>query len=241
MVMIAIEGARHFRPPAVLGAMRFEGCAVVVFADDVDELGGSFMKRAASSATRLETIAGLPIAVFEEEQENDVWTTFVTFPKRNIVLVATNADYLRSVLTRMNTQAGPRALPETLREWKYINTRSGAWGVRHYDKTQAKLDPTSPLQEQAPVNVPDPAAVGIAFSFEGTERINVTYLSGMKNAREVVLKQWFQTDDPPRGLEMSLREVGSGAIQCSLSFSDRYTGLGFASLLSVMLGHAAYF
>jgi len=100
-VTFAMEGSRNFRPPAVLGETRYEGCAIVVF-DPTIALGrDSFMNNAGNSAARFEDIAGTRIAIFEEPQENDVWTTFVGFPRSNIVLVASNADYLRNVLARM--------------------------------------------------------------------------------------------------------------------------------------------
>jgi len=100
-VTFAMEGSRNFRPPAVLGETRYEGCAIVVF-DPTIALGrDSFMNNAGNSAARFEDIAGTRIAIFEEPQENDVWTTFVGFPRSNIVLVASNADYLRNVLARI--------------------------------------------------------------------------------------------------------------------------------------------
>jgi hypothetical protein len=241
-VTIAVEGSRHFRPPAVLGAMRYEGCAIVVFADNLAALRAAFMKSAASSATRFETVDGLPVAVFREESENDIWTTFVAFAKGNIVAVATDMSYLRTVLMRMNSAAGSRALPETLPEWKDLDTRSRFWGVRHYDKIQAKLDPTSPFQGPAPANFPDPAAVGVAFSLEPGDHtsIDVTYLSGMKDARQV-LQRWFMIDDPPPGLEVHLRQAGPGTVRCLLSVSDAEIGLGLVVVVSIMLGHAVYF
>src|SRR5579864_575798 len=127
-VAVAVEGSRHFRPPAALGEMRYEGCEIVVF-DLAIILGrDSFMKNAANSAVRFEDMAGLKVAVFEEPMEDDRWTTFVAFPRLNIVVVATEANYLRAVLARMGGASGPRALPESLPEWKYVNTQAPAWG-----------------------------------------------------------------------------------------------------------------
>src|SRR5208283_5297690 len=91
-VALAVEGSRHFRPPAALGGMRYEGCEIVLFGPAITLDRDSFMRNAASSATRFENVAGVRIAVFEEPQENDVWTTFVGFLRSNIVVVATDAE-----------------------------------------------------------------------------------------------------------------------------------------------------
>jgi hypothetical protein len=241
-VMLAVEGSRHFRPPVRLGAMRYEGCDIVLFEAELAAQGNEFLRNATGSATRMEKIAGFNVAVFKEELENDIWTTFVAFPRKNVVAVATSSDYLRIVLARMSgLSAGQRALPESLPEWRYISRSVRAWGVRHYDKTQARVDPSSPFQERAAANFPDPSAVGVAFSWEGDRKsIDVTYLSGIKDAREV-FQRWFAIDDPSPGVEVLLRQAGPRAVQCSLSISNPEIGLGLPSVLSAMLGHGVFF
>src|SRR5579864_7629198 len=121
-VALAIEGSRHFRPAPLGGAMRFEGCATVVLESGAAVDGEAFLKSTASSAKRFERIAGLSVAAFEELKENGLWTTFVAFPRKDVVAIATDLAYLRTVLTRLNGTPGPRALPDSLPEWKYLNT-----------------------------------------------------------------------------------------------------------------------
>ena len=62
--------------------------------------------------------------MFREQLEDDVWTTFVAFSKPNIAVAATNEEYLREVLARINGKRGARALPETLPEWEYVNSQA---------------------------------------------------------------------------------------------------------------------
>src|SRR5262249_55216673 len=147
-VALAIEGSRHFRPPTALGTMRYEGCGIVVLESGTGVDGESFMKNGAVSAKRLDKIGAVSVAVFQEQSEGDVWTTFVAFPRRNVVTIATDFAYLRTVLGRLSGTPGPRALPDSLPEWKYVNMSAPVWGVRHYDRTQAQLDPTSPLRDR---------------------------------------------------------------------------------------------
>jgi hypothetical protein len=120
-VAFALEGSRHFRVPKGLGLFPFEGCTIVVLADDVGDRADLYFK-SSSGALRVEEAEGQKILVFEETEESGLWTTFIAFKKPNVLLVATNLDYLREVISRMRDNSGPRALPETLPEWSYVNT-----------------------------------------------------------------------------------------------------------------------
>lgn len=55
-IVLALEGARHFRPPADLGEMPYEGCAVAVFADDLEDNMRSFFRETRSIALRAEQV-----------------------------------------------------------------------------------------------------------------------------------------------------------------------------------------
>ena len=147
-VSLAIEGSRRFRPPRALGLMRYEGCLIMVFIPTVSLDGAAFMRSAANSAVRLEERNGTRVAVFEEKSEGDTWNTFVGFPRSNVAVVATNLDYLVALLDRMRGTPGTRALPPNLSEWKHVDTKAPVWGVRHYQKQGAELDPSSPLKRQ---------------------------------------------------------------------------------------------
>jgi hypothetical protein len=95
-VSLAIEGSRRFRPPRALGLMRYEGCLIMVFIPTVSLDGAAFMRASAKSAVRFE----------EEKSEDDTWNTFVGFPRNNVAVVATNLDYLVTLLDRMRGAPG---------------------------------------------------------------------------------------------------------------------------------------
>jgi hypothetical protein len=181
-VLFAMEGSRRFRPPKGLGEMPFEGCALAIFKDDLGDLRDAFMKDAASNALRIQEIEGNRVAVFEEPSELDTLTTYVTFPQEGVVLVASNEQFLREMLVRMRgvSKTSERALPDSLPEWKYVNKGSKFWGLRHYDREQAKEDPTSPFGERKSANIPDDAAVGLTYNCDPSTRkkATLTYLSG---------------------------------------------------------------
>jgi hypothetical protein len=243
VVSFAVEGSRHFRPPTGLGGMLYEGCAIAVLGSATTLDRDSFMKSAANSATRFEEIAGVRTAVFEERLENDVWTIFVALPRNSIVLVATNEDYLRTVLGRIGSHTGPRALPEALPEWKYANTRAPLWGLRHYQKLAAGLDPTSPFSGRSGFG--DDLAVGLTFSFEPAVRriATVTYLSANKNSRQY-LSGYLGTEDAasasPREFQIRFREPAPRVLEGSVTLSLKEMSYRFLFGLMGMLGHAVY-
>src|SRR5215472_7436848 len=156
-ILFALEASRHFRPPAGLGELLFEGCAVAIFGDSLADRRDAFMKEAAQKAVRIAEIDGQKVAV----------------------LVATNEQFLREMLSRMRNPRKERALPTSLPEWKYVNTRAQFWGVRHFDKQQAKEDPTSPFGGRKTANLPDEGAIGLTYQCNPNKERKATtsYLS----------------------------------------------------------------
>ncbi len=236
-VLLAVEGSRHFRTPEGFGWFPFEGCTIVVFADDLGERADAFLNTASGSALRVEEIEGLNILVFEQRVESGLWTTFVAFKKPNILLVATNLDYLRDVLSRMRDNSRPRALPETLPEWKYVKKDAEIWALRHYDRSQGDSDPTSPFWDpkktfQAGMN--DEQAIGLTFNFDRADRKEptITYLSGNPSVAKGTLIMPFAGSP----VSVAFRELDVGAIEATYGPgppTDAALGYG----LPLLLGH----
>ncbi len=205
--------------------------------------GDAFMERSAVSVKRFDNIAGVKVAVFEETLEADVWTTFVAFPRQDIVLVATDEDYLRTVLARMRGTSGPRALPEALTEWKYVSTRAPAWGVRHYQRSDSDLDPTSPFHRQDAANAPDQQAEGVTFQFDPRgSLLTVTYLSGGSSARKIMEGFLGLTDQPVASLpkiQAHFRQRAPAVLECALPLSVPSAYRPILGLM-MMLGQAVY-
>jgi hypothetical protein len=233
-VSLAIEGSRRFRPPRALGLMRYEGCLIMVFIPSVSLDGAAFMRAAANSAVRFEERNGTRVAVFEEESENDTWTTFVGFPRSNVAVVASNLGYVVALLHRMQGAPGTRALPPDLSEWKHVETNAPVWGVRHYQKQGAELDPSSPLLGQDAANIPDAHAVGVTFSFApAAERAaTVDYLSTNRDVRRI-LSGYLMMEDAataaPREFQMRLRQPAAGVLEASVNLSATEAIRGYCS------------
>lgn len=203
----------------------------------------SFMKGAAQSATRFDEIAGVTIAVFQETSEKDVWTTYVGFPRDNVMLVATDVNYLRTVLERIGAAAGPRALPESLSEWKYVDTRAPVWGLRHFQRSQTDLDPTSPLSKGVGADTADASAVGFGFWFEPAVRgtAHVMYISASGKTAEVLATALGAADErtaSPREFRIRLRRPAPNVTEGSVVFTPPETFYRFLFGLLALLGHA---
>jgi hypothetical protein len=244
-VLFALEGSRHFRPPAGLGEMPFEGCALAVFKDDLGDRRDAFMKDAAQVAVRVEEIEGLTVAVFEEPSEQDILTTFVTFPQEGVVLIATNKRFLQEMLARMRGVEGERALSDNLPEWKYVNKKAKFWGLRHYDKRQANEDPSSPFGGSKSANTPDDDAVGLTYQCDPSRerRATLTYLSSPRVELRKIEESRFPSSSEPEataGLHIQYREMDPGVIQSTydLSYSRPFDYFFFVLMLD--MGHGIF-
>jgi len=244
-VLLALEASRHFRPPVGLGELPFEGCAVAIFRDDLDEQRDAFMKEAGQKAIRIEEIEGQKVAVFEEPSEQDIWKSYIAFPQKGVVLAATNEQFLREMLSRMRGPERERALPSSLPEWKYVNTRAQFWGLRHFDKQQAKADPTSPFGGKKSANLPDDGAIGLTYQCNpGEERkATLTYLSGSGAEVGKIEESRFPSSSEPEdtaGLHIQRRELQRGVIQSTYDLSRSGPLNWFFLVFMGTVGHAIY-
>ncbi len=241
-ILLAIEGARHFRPTSGFGRMPYEGCAIAVFADDFTDGMDSFVKENRKSVLRVDRIEGQSSAVFREKLENDTWTLFVAFPNKRTLVVATNRDYLKEVLSRLQGKKGNRALPNDLPEWKFVDTELQFWGLRHFDKSQARMDPTSPFGAHMLAELPDEQAIGLTFAFDqGKGRVaTITYLSGDKSIGKTpdasLLSMWKSPEAQP--LDIKYRELAPGVVEGTYTLQNARQVQFFFFAFEGMLGHA---
>jgi hypothetical protein len=244
-VLFALEGSRRFRSPTSLGELLFEGATIAVFEDDLDDRRDAFMKDAANIAASIEQIEGQKVLVLKEPSEQDVWTIFITFPQKNVVVVATNEGFLRETLARMSGAEGKRALPESLPEWKYVNERAPFWGLRHYDKQQSRYDPTSPFGGKKTANFPDEEAIGLSYQCDPkTERrVTITYLTGARDeARKIAENRFLDEGEPEQMARLNIqhRELEPGVIQSTFVLTHSQPANLFFFTFIMQLGHAVY-
>ena len=243
-VLLAIEGGRNFATPQGLGIGLYQGCDVAIFDHDITTDTDAFLKSAAKKIFKTEKIEGHQVTVFREKLEEDNWTTYVTFPKPNIAIVATNEAYLREVLLRIDGKTGSRALPATLPEWEYADTHAQFWTLRHFDREGMKTDPSSPFWGENSQTVADKQAIGFTFKFNPatSKTASFVYLSGEKDIRPAVEKFFSGASSEPGAREMNIRyrRLAPGVIEVSEDL-DYYESATLSMLLLLALvGHPVY-
>ena len=239
-VKFCVEGSRKFREPTSLGGMLFEGCDITVLESGTVPSRSARISQMTQVANRVQTIAGQRVMMFEEKMEQDVWKIYVAVPTSNVLLCATNLDFITQVLIRMHHREDKRALPEDLPEWKEINTDAKFWAVRHYDRSDAPRDPSSPLSgKQRAANWPDTEAVGIVFNFDPdrSKVVTVKYLSGNKDALKIFSDEHTKIG---QGFKPVIRLREPGVVEMLLSFdSEDEVGISVLVLFR-LLGRGVY-
>jgi hypothetical protein len=241
-LLAAIEGSRNFRPPSGLGMMKYEGGLIVVFAGDITDRAHSYLRDSQPKIVRTEQLAGHQVAVFQTKSEEDLLTTYVAFPKPNIAVAATNEDYLREILARIDGKHGAPAFPDTLPEWKHVNTQARFWAVRHYQKIGSEKDPTSPFSGGFGTT-PDHKAIGLTFSFdpEKSKTATITYLSGDENSLQRFQGTNFREPGPAvTQMHIQYREAEPGTLEGWYDVDQIESADYFVFTLEALLGHAIY-
>lgn len=238
---LAVEGSRHFRDTYDgLGLLPYEGCQIAIFRDDVRTDGELLLDRNKGHATKPEELEEQTAFVFEEDWEG-TWTLHVLFPQRNVLAVCTDQGYAKQLLQRMKQVEVDRAFPESLPEWKYTNTSAPFWGLRHFDRSQAELDPSSPFGGPKIANLPDEQAVGFGFSFDpyASSIVTVTYLSGDPDIqKKLIVDRDPMVEDELPPARVDLADLKPGIVRLSfVVFTRGQLGLFFFGFEG-MLGHA---
>jgi hypothetical protein len=237
-VLVAIEASRRFRSPRSLGLMPYEGCSVIMLQDELHRAQVSPTQWLRTHANKVQEIHGYPVALFEEELEEDQWRLLVAVPKPNLLLCATSQSFLSAVLSRMQKRGERRALPDDLPEWRYVDLQAPFWAVRHYDRTNARDDPSSPLANQRAANVPDRLAIGLVCTLSPAPSgvAEVRYLSSNTNALRIAAKRWKHPTDR---LVPAIQSARPGVVEIAVPDSPETVPI-FTFVLMAALGHAVY-
>ncbi|MEW6209712.1 MAG: hypothetical protein AB1631_15190 [Acidobacteriota bacterium] len=238
-VSFSVDGSRKFRAPAGLGEMTFEGCQITVFQQGLGPLRQMLIKQMEAEAKKTQEIAGQRVAMFEEKLEEDVWNIFAAIPTPDILICATDEGFVREVLNRMTRKSGNRAVPEGLAEWKYVDQTAKFWAVRHFDKYDAELDPTSPLRKEGlgGGDFRDKEAVGVVFDFDsGRSKVaRIRYISGNKDALKL-----YTDGDQVESYRPTIRELEPGVVELLFSLDNQEVAVVFLMSLMWHLGHGVF-
>ena len=246
VVEFALQGTRHFRAPSSGSEVTsYEGCSIVVFQKGVEESESRLRKVPGWENAEGVLITGTRVFTAQDRSEGSTESFFVALPLPNVLLVANNREYLREVLDRMKRHRAPRALPEELPEWRLLDRAARIWGLRHYDPTQAKEDPTSPLGGDSAYVQSDPKAIGALFALDSNNERRLVMESLTRdeaNARAAAAKG-HAIAEPQEGVkfEVKIRNPAPGVIEDVYTL-DQASTLDYGLLaIEFALGHGMNF
>ena len=181
-----LKGMRHFTPPNGLGLCRYEGCSITSI--DPSEKT-AFEKYLAKSAKNTTTVNGLKAYVVQSEQMQTTWTQLVVIDK-DLVFSATQRNFLADVLTRRANRSYREAIPDSLREWKYVDLSSSFWAIRHRtEDLETKSMGISPS---------GPKSYGFAAYLSKDEKsVNITSLTQAPGSSSMMLQLWKSDGKKP--------------------------------------------
>jgi hypothetical protein len=140
-VVLALRGARNYEwVTASLPAYRMEGCLIMIFEKDLGEAGKAWEKMLRAGADEVRRMAGRDVFVHpptKAMRPARPWNwpgklgVYLTMLNADTILCATSDKYLEEVLERIDMPPTRRALPDTLPEWKHVNSMAPVWILRH--------------------------------------------------------------------------------------------------------------
>jgi hypothetical protein len=152
----------------------------------------------------------------------------------DVLVHATNLDYLTEVLARIATRADTRAFPDEIPEWGWVDTRSSFFALRHYRREHVQEDPTSPFRKNKAGATLDADAVGVTAHAAPDGRTIVTHYLSKSATLERVATGMFT--HPGDGVTPSARRAGDGAIEVRFVAKDEDHLSMFAFYLFMALG-----
>jgi hypothetical protein len=224
---LALQGSRNFRRPRGLGMFRYHGAGVLVFPDGAALDGVAKEIEAAAEERREER--GHAVSVFHELLEQDEWTFLVARPRPDVLVCATDRNYLCELLDRMAKPSGTRALPADLPEWKLLDPRATCWAVRHYDRRKE--------QDFYAESFPDDkSAQGLVFFVApdgGAARVRA-----LSESHDTFHK--FEAFDRPTDNLSAKLEHEGGIIEVTATCESPQVAAMFYLVLLNFLGHAVF-
>lgn len=136
-VLVAVEGFRPGEPD-----QRPEWCTVLVF--ERESIRDKLLSSAAGPPLVPEDINGHGLVVIEDKSDKDGTPSLIVgLPGTNVLIVSESLGFLKSVLARARGETGPRALPENLPEWLYVDRKATFWALGHVSGIKEESDQES--------------------------------------------------------------------------------------------------
>jgi hypothetical protein len=214
-IVVAVDGARKFgMPTGVPGGIPYEGCQVLVIDESAQGRGDALVSALKKKAVAVRVIANTEVCLFPTKFPEIVIT--VALPRPNILCLGVGETYISEFLQRFSRSEGTLGAVAALPEFKFVDSRSDWWAIRHYDARRAGVDPTSLLAANM-VGLVDAQAIGVAVEWrrEWNTSAVMTFLSGDSTAEKGLRDLWSRVDS-----NAEVQRVGPNAVQARFKFGD---------------------
>lgn len=244
-VLLALEGAFHFRAPFREGVSLYDGCHILVFDGKFAAVGDEFMRTVKEDSDRTYESSRHAVFAFDEEWSDNRWELLICRPRIDVLLVATSRNYLSSVLSAMERDSNERQAWQKVRadlpEWEHLDLQARFWAFRHYDPGNSTHDITSPLLRTdlsgllESDGIRDPKAVGMTFSYDPAKpRIaQIRYLSPNPERANIVKRRWLMPDKTTAVIQ----ESNQNRVDIAFELDSPPKAEQFLYLLAAELGH----
>ena len=218
--------------------MHYEGCQITVFDANGESAWSAISGTARARGLRTTVIAGREVLVVSDGVSGG-WTLYLARARPNVLICGTDRAYVAEVLRRIAGKGGDyRQFSRDLPEWREVDTDAPVWAIRHFDKSRAKSDFSSPL---APFpegdDRADKSAVGVVFSYRWSDDARVATIHYLSNASDVVSlcrRRWANPSWEPGS---RVRRTGSRVAEAQTRITGDRDGLHFVIQAMWILGH----
>lgn len=203
--ILCIHAAKTFKPPDGLGGGSSDAIEILILSDSDKSISRKLMSGIQSECIFRRVVEGVEVLTFLERP----WSYGSMFSGNSIcspcegVIVSSNSlAQLREVLHCLRTTPSERAFPQSLAEWKEVDTSSKLWALRHFDRSylpfnnfgmhdfvSAKMQEMHGKPEQRDSDDTLGTEIGFVFS-SNNNKITLKYLSKAPAVLESVGNQW---------------------------------------------------
>jgi hypothetical protein len=171
-IHFVVSAARRFGLPVIGRASTYQGCELIVFDNAVPDVALKAREQEKLSVELIENNRVVRIDTDVEWGDKDeklsIW---YAKPKPNILIAATDAGVVKTILQRMARPTAASSPLLNFPEWKYVDTKSSVWGIRH----RRTVAPIYMVAKAWKNTLPPSALSGVTFSYQPLPTASVAY------------------------------------------------------------------
>ncbi|MDP3509931.1 MAG: hypothetical protein Q8T09_18310 [Candidatus Melainabacteria bacterium] len=240
-----VSGSRRFSLPKNLGPFLFEGCSILEFASDSRLTAEQFLKGISVCSGKTVTLCGKEVVEVVRAIDEDSWRFYACALSPNVVLWATDAKFLTSVLQRSASKSPRVAFTEAFPLWRWIDREADFWGLRDYSKIvelhRYMNSPSSLIEPDASLyRDKKPVGYAVYYKTEDSKFIK-TFVSKDKKA-QAIREHWQRQSAEKCHVTCWERQPAPNVLQFAEDVTEGDDEHKFVLPLVVVsdLGHAAF-